>query len=133
MTNDNDNGKATDSFAGTAFRLTALMGLLGVGLGAFGAHGLEGVLEKHGHVDTWDTAVFYHLTHTAVLLVLATMPGSFRRGAWMCFFIGILIFSGSLYVLSLTDIRILGAITPIGGVLMLAGWAWLLIAGLKRS
>ena len=75
------------------------MVFLGVALGAFGAHGLEEVLEKNSRVETWATAVLYHLVHGIALLVL----GLFRippRGAWICFASGILIFSGSLYVLS---------------------------------
>lgn len=102
------------------------MVFLGVVLGAFGAHGLEEVLEKNSRVETWATAVLYHLVHGIALLVL----GLFRippRGAWICFASGILIFSGSLYVLSLTNITKLGMITPVGGLAFLVGWLCLFV------
>lgn len=93
-------------------------------LGAFGAHGLEKILTENGRVDTWHTAVLYHLVHTVVLLFITQRP-TFKSCHWWCFFTGILIFSGSLYILSITNIRWLGAITPIGGVLFLVGWGLL--------
>ena len=100
------------------------MGFLAVALGAFGAHGLAGLLEQNGRLETWETASFYHLTHAITLCVIG-WRAPFVRGAWWCFLIGTLIFSGSLYTLSLTNIGVLGAITPIGGVALLVGWAWL--------
>lgn len=110
-------------------RLAAINGFLVVALGAFGAHGLKAILQTNQRLETWDTAVFYHALHTLVLLALAMQP-TVPRGAVWCFLIGILIFSGSLYVLALTNMRWLGAITPLGGLSFLAGWAWLvLIAG----
>ncbi len=94
---------------------------LGVGLGAFGAHGLKDILTEHGRVATWETAVFYHLVHgLAVWLLGHVAPG--RRAVGFCFVIGVLIFSGSLYLLCVTNIGWLGAITPIGGVFFLVGW-----------
>jgi len=105
----------------TTRRLTALTGAFAVGLGAFGAHGLETFLEQHGHNGTWETAVLYHLVHAVVLLVLV-MRGLGSSLAWRLFFAGIILFSGSLYLLSLTRIGWLGAITPVGGLLLLAGW-----------
>ena len=102
------------------------MVFLGVALGAFGAHGLEEVLEKNSRVETWATAVLYHLVPGSALLVL----GLFRsppRGARICFASGILIFSGSLYVLSLTNITKLGMITPVGGLAFLVGWLCLFV------
>lgn len=110
-----------------ATRIAALMGFLAVALGAFGAHGLQKLLEHNGRVETWHTAVFYHVIHAVVLFVLAGQT-PLRRGPWWSFLIGILIFSGTLYVLALTNIRWLGAITPLGGVSLLVGWAWLLVA-----
>ena len=103
-------------------RIAAGIGFLGVALGAFGAHGLEETLIENGRVDVWDAAVLYHLTHAVVLLALAIAPDAFRKKAWLCMAIGIAIFSGSLYVLAVTNIGVLGAITPIGGVLFLIGW-----------
>jgi len=102
----------------------ALFGFLAVALGAFGAHGLEDTLKAHGTVEIWKTASQYHLIHAVVLLVLGLFSGeeSMSRYAWSSFMLGVLIFSGSLYVLSVTGMRWLGAITPIGGLLLLIGW-----------
>lgn len=102
-------------------RLAAVLGFLAVALGAFGAHGLKPVLERHGTLATWETAVLYHAVHTVALLALAARVRVPVFTAW-CFLAGIAVFSGSLYVLSVTGIRWLGAITPLGGVAFLAGW-----------
>jgi uncharacterized membrane protein YgdD (TMEM256/DUF423 family) len=104
----------------------AITGLLAVALGAFGAHALQGMLEASRHVDTWNTAVQYHLAHAVALLAVALAGVEFRRSAW-CWLAGTVLFSGSLYLLSVTQARWLGAITPLGGVLLLAGWAALLL------
>jgi uncharacterized membrane protein YgdD (TMEM256/DUF423 family) len=109
------------------FRIAALLCFLAVALGAFGAHGLKHMLEAHRMLDVWNKAVLYHFTHAIALLVLA-LYGATNRTAWWLLFAGILIFSGSLYVMALTNLRWLGAITPIGGLCFLAGWAWLAIA-----
>lgn len=101
--------------------------MLAVALGAFGAHGLKDVLTRHGTAAIWETAVFYHFVHSIVLLILGSrMP--LLRGAWVCFLVGIFIFSGSLYLLAFTGVRWLGAITPVGGVSLILGWLWLAIA-----
>jgi len=105
----------------TATRGAAGLGFLAVALGAFGAHGLKGLLGHNGTTEIWEKAVFYHFIHTVVLLVLAQKQ-PVARGAFWLFFIGILIFSGSLYVLAVTNVLWLGAITPIGGLSLLAGW-----------
>jgi len=107
-----------------ALRLAALLGFLGVALGAFGAHGLRGVLAETGRIEEWKTAVFYHLIHAVLLAVLAGRTEVPRLASWL-FAAGIVIFSGSLYVLALTNLRWLGAITPLGGLALLAGWALL--------
>ncbi|MEI8340263.1 MAG: DUF423 domain-containing protein [Verrucomicrobiota bacterium] len=105
----------------SAFRIAAITGFLAVALGAFGAHGLHGLLEKNNTVEVWKTASVYHLVHAVVLMFVANrMP--FARVAWILFMAGILLFSGSLYLLAVSGIRGLGAITPVGGVLLLAGW-----------
>ena len=104
-----------------AFRISAVLGFLAVALGAFGAHGLHDVLEKNGRLATWETAVLYHLTHAAVMLVISTLR-PLRITAWWLMLAGIVIFSGTLYTLALTNMKWLGAITPIGGVCLLAGW-----------
>lgn len=108
------------------FRITALLGFLGVALGAFGAHGLSKQLLAHGTLAIWQTAVLYHLLHTVVMLLLCSQT-KFHFVAWALFLAGVVIFSGSLYLLALTNIRSLGAITPIGGLGFLAGWLWLMI------
>jgi len=111
--------------AGAAFLAIA------VGFGAFGAHGLRDRLDAYS-LGIWEKAVFYHFIHALGLLLV---PGLARSGplsnpaadrvCWLLAF-GILVFSGSLYVLAVTGIRVLGAITPLGGLAMIA--AWLLLA-----
>ena len=105
----------------TAFRISAVMGFLAVALGAFGAHGLQDLLEKNGRMETWKTAVLYHLAHAVVMLVISTLR-PLRIAAWSLMLGGVIIFSGTLYVLALTNVKWLGAITPFGGVSLLAGW-----------
>lgn len=110
-----------------AIRLAAVLGFLAVTLGAFGAHGLKATLAENGTTEIWEKAVLYHFIHTVVLFVLAQRQ-PLLNGAWLSFFVGILIFSGTLYLLAVTNVKWLGAITPIGGVSFLVGWAWLLVA-----
>ena len=105
-----------------ATTLAALLGFTGVALGAFGAHGLKDILSANGSAAIWQTAVLYQLVHAAASLWTAERRPAVT-GIWAG---GILIFSGSLYVLALTNIRWLGAITPIGGLLFLVGWALLM-------
>lgn len=108
-----------------AFRKTACgLGFLAVALGAFGAHGLKSVLEQNQTAAIWQTAVFYHFVHTLMIYVVATRE-PFRKTACLLFLVGIAVFSGSLYALALTNIKVLGAITPIGGVGFLSGWVTL--------
>jgi uncharacterized membrane protein YgdD (TMEM256/DUF423 family) len=108
-------------------RLAAALCFLGVALGAFGAHAFRSRLEGYGLVDVWNKAVLYHLIHGAVLLFLSLMVNS-NRIAWWLLFAGVLIFSGSLYAMGLTNARWLGAITPIGGLCLLLGWVWFVFA-----
>ena len=112
------------------FRIAAALCFLAVALGAFGAHSLKSTLELHGMLDVWNKAVLYHFVHAIVLLVLA-LYGTTNRGAWWLLFAGILVFSGSLYLMALTSLRWLGAITPLGGLCFLGGWAWLIITPTK--
>jgi uncharacterized membrane protein YgdD (TMEM256/DUF423 family) len=112
------------------FRIAAILCFLAVALGAFGAHALRSMLESHGMLDVWNKAVLYHFIHAIALLVLALF-GTTNRGAWWLLFAGIFLFSGSLYVMALTNLRWLGAITPLGGICFLAGWAWLVLAPAK--
>ena len=106
------------------------MGFLAVALGAFGAHGLKEVLSQHGTTAIWEKAVFYHFTHVVMLFVLA-LRRPVPSGPWLSFLTGILIFSGSLYLLAVSNVKWLGAITPVGGLSFLAGWLWLAISARK--
>jgi uncharacterized membrane protein YgdD (TMEM256/DUF423 family) len=109
-------------------RLGATLGFLGVALGAFGAHGLKDRLGP-GMLDVYKTGVLYHLIHA--LAVLAVGLGAQRlarpRVVATLFALGVVVFSGSLYALALTGVTTLGAITPIGGLLFMAGWVTLAI------
>jgi uncharacterized membrane protein YgdD (TMEM256/DUF423 family) len=111
----------------TMIRIAAALCFLAVALGAFGAHSLKSTLETHGMLDAWNKAVVYHFIHAIALLVLA-LHGTINRGAWWLLFAGIFLFSGSLYLMALTNLRSLGFVTPIGGLCFLAGWMWLIIA-----
>ncbi|MGH7993913.1 MAG: DUF423 domain-containing protein [Limisphaerales bacterium] len=110
----------------TATRVAAAAGFLAVAFGAFGAHGLRNILAQNGTATIWETAVFYHFIHAVMLFVLAERK-PLAAGPWWCFLAGIVIFSGSLYLLAVTDARWLGAVTPVGGISLLAGWLWLVI------
>ena len=122
--------------------LGAILAGAAVGLGAFGAHGLDGVLaERQGpesemiakRLDNWKTAALYQMHH-AIGLVLVGIVALFRKSRWLdvagwLFVIGITLFSGLLYALVLTEMRWLGAIVPIGGVSFIAGWLCLAFGG----
>ncbi len=95
-----------------------LLGLGGVAAGAFGAHGLKSVVAA-ARLETFEVAVRYQMYH-ALALVLAGLLGA-ERAAW-CFLAGTVVFSGSLYLLALSEQRWLGAVTPAGGLLLLTGW-----------
>ena len=112
-----------------------LLGALGVGLGAFGAHALRDLLLERGMSNAWETAVRYHLLHSVALLSVAAwmrQDGAIvsRTIAWVArtWVLGTVIFSGSLYGLALGGPRWLGPITPLGGLLFVAGWALLIVA-----
>lgn len=116
----------------------ALSGGCAVAAGAFGAHGLEAMLAKAGQTDNWETACRYALFHALALVatgLLARLPAApppgVLRAATACFLVGMLIFSGCLAILAVTGITMLGAIVPIGGVLLLAGWALMGLAAWK--
>lgn len=108
----------------------ATFGFTAVALGAFGAHALRPLLSPQA-MDWWRTGVEYHLVHSVVLLALAFVPAKFRARTFAvaAFLFGILLFSGSLYLLALTDARWLGAVTPLGGASLLAGWVALGVLG----
>jgi uncharacterized membrane protein YgdD (TMEM256/DUF423 family) len=117
------------------FAVGAVMGALGVAFGAFGAHGLRARVTPD-LLRIWETGAHYHLIHALALCAAAyaiqRFPGGLSIAAAWCFLLGIALFSGSLYLLAFTGIRALGAITPFGGVLFIAGWVLLAIAALKR-
>lgn len=117
---------------------SAVHGFLAVALGAFGAHALEAILDDYG-AGIWETAVQYQMFHAVALLGIGilrspNLAGAAKqlKGAAICMNVGIAFFAGSLYILALTGIKVLGAITPIGGVFFLAGWI-LLIVGLVKQ
>jgi uncharacterized membrane protein YgdD (TMEM256/DUF423 family) len=116
----------------TALRIAAILGALAVALGAFGAHGLKDVLVRNNTVFIWEKAVFYHFIHGVMLYVLAGRT-PLRTGPWFSFLIGIVIFSGSLYALALTNLKWLGAITPVGGISFIAGWLCLAMTARKEG
>ncbi len=111
-------------------RLFTLFGVgfafLGVAAGAFGGHTLDATLAANGRAATYDTAVQYQMIHALALFVAAwaadKWPGRWTRWAGYLFAVGIIIFSGSLYILSIFNVRFMGAVTPLGGVAFLLGW-----------
>lgn len=111
---------------------------LGVALGAFGAHALSDFFAKNADLQAnYETAIRYLMIHGLAILFVAwasvRWPGTITNASGYLFVAGILIFSGSLIVLSLTGIRWLGAITPIGGVAFLAGWLCLIIVAIRNQ
>ncbi len=112
----------------------ALLGFIGVAAGAFGAHAIRARVSAE-RLDNWKTAADYQLWHALATIASGLITVRWASGAaavagW-CFVGGVVVFSGSLYALALTDRRKLGAITPFGGVLFLAGWALLLVAAIR--
>jgi|SRR5688572_20490984 uncharacterized membrane protein YgdD (TMEM256/DUF423 family) len=109
----------------TALTVSAIMGFLAVALGAFGAHGLKPSLLANNQLENWNTAAHYHLVHAVAMLALA-LHAPMRTWAWRFWLLGTVIFSGSLYFLAALNMKVLGAVTPFGGLFLLAGWAALL-------
>lgn len=115
--------------------LSSISGILAVGLGAFGAHALKDKLAADGTQQTFQTAVQYQFYHTLALLGIAILLSKFQNqwltyaGHSMAF--GIVFFSGSLYLLCFTSMKWLGAITPIGGLLFILGWFFMLLFAIK--
>jgi uncharacterized membrane protein YgdD (TMEM256/DUF423 family) len=110
----------------TLLRIAEALCFVAVALGAFGAHALKATLQSSGMLEVWNKAVLYHFLHAIAMVALALHAGN--RTAYFLLAAGILFFSGSLYAMALTNVRWLGAITPLGGLCFLAGWAWLVIA-----
>ncbi|MBU2873326.1 DUF423 domain-containing protein [Marinobacter salexigens] len=116
---------------GAFFAVTAVMA------GAFGAHGLRNIVSERS-LEVFQTAVTYQMYHAIALVLVALLSGfglSRRRLSLAAgfFFSGVLLFSGSLYTLVLTDIRWVGPITPLGGICFMIGWALLLTVGLRQN
>lgn len=121
-------------------RIACILGFLSVALGAFGAHGLQNIVTDPKMLANWETAAKYQMYH-ALAMFAAGWVGSIvsgsqqqwaRRAGW-AFFLGTVIFSGSLYLLVLTGQKWLGAITPLGGLSLLAGWAMLTLAASRKT
>jgi uncharacterized membrane protein YgdD (TMEM256/DUF423 family) len=116
--------------------LGSILGACGVALGAFGAHALKSRVDPV-MLAVFDTAVRYHLTHALALLAVAwaseRWPGAASTTAGWLFAAGILVFSGSLYVMVLTGARWLGAVTPLGGLALIGGWCALALAALRHA
>ena len=115
-------------------QLAALLGALTVGIGAFGAHGLRPMLEASGRFETFETAVRYQFYHILALLTVGVLavarpelrsPLGITAALWLG---GIFVFSGSLYAICFTGITKFGAVAPLGGLLLIGGWIWLLVA-----
>jgi len=104
--------------------LAGVSGFLVIALALFGTIGLRSILQANSTLGVWEKAIFYHAFHTIALLILAMRP-TVVRGAVLSFIGGILLFSGCLYLLAVTNMRWLGALTPLGAMSLLAGWAWL--------
>lgn len=131
LTPATDTGLAAGAWLATG----AVLGGLAVAAGAFGAHALEGKLSAH-YMGVFETAVQYQMFHALALLAVALIGLVRPDASWLvpaawAFVVGIVLFSGSLYALVLSGTRILGAITPIGGVAFLVGWFCLVMAGLR--
>ena len=108
----------------------ATLAFFGVALGAFGAHALAARLAEYGK-DQWQTATQYLMFHVAAVFITTFLDSKFTRLAGTLFVAGTLVFSGSLYVLAFSRIKIMGAITPIGGVLFLSGWICMILFAAK--
>jgi uncharacterized membrane protein YgdD (TMEM256/DUF423 family) len=102
----------------------AVNAALAVAAGAFAAHGLRERLEPRA-LEIFETGARYHMYHALAMVLAGVLTAKRSATAGWIFQLGIVIFSGSLYALALTDVKLLGAITPVGGLAFLAGWLWL--------
>lgn len=109
-----------------------ILSMLGVAIGAFGAHALNDLLVENGRLDTYDTGVLYLFVHSLAILLTGLMADKYDnkniKQAFYLFVGGIILFSGSLFILSITNITMFGAITPIGGGAFIFGWIKLYLA-----
>lgn len=133
-----------DSLSRRIIIYAAITGALGVTLGAIGAHGLDGILERLGHdqesilekLDQFDLGVRYHLIHSVALLALAAIPfGSPASRRWVCrlFLLGMVLFSGGLYALVLSSVGVLGMVIPVGGLCWILAWLMLILVAIPSS
>jgi len=124
-----------DSLERKFIQVAATLGFLAVAFGAFGAHALKTSLPSSG-LEVWKTAVFYQLTHAIVLLIVAAagqrLSRLWRIWSLRLFTLGVVLFSGSLYLLTLSQLKWLGMITPVGGLLLLAAWLCVFIGAFRR-
>ena len=115
----------------------ALLGGVAVAAGAFGAHGLKAFLEAHGQAANWETAARYALFHALATVAVGTLatvrPAPGLTAAGWCFLAGTAIFSGCLFALALSGVKLLGAVVPIGGVFLIVGWCLLAYAGWRTA
>jgi uncharacterized membrane protein YgdD (TMEM256/DUF423 family) len=116
--------------------IASFCGILAVGLGAFGAHALKNLLIENNRVETFELAVRYHFYHTLALLAISMLMDRFTS-TWLaksalCILAGIILFSGSLYFLALTNNTSVAYITPVGGIFLIAGWGFLFLSALKK-
>ena len=109
----------------------AVLLALAVAFGAFGAHGLRGRIDEYS-MSVYERAVFYHFVHALGLLIFSTLPRRPAAVGWLLV-AGVVLFSGSLYLLAVTGVRTLGAVTPFGGVAFIAAWVWLAWSSTRKS
>lgn len=121
----------------TILKTGIIFSLLTVIIGAFGAHGLSDILTENDRLDTFKTGVLYQLFHSIAILISGVLFDKYSvsniKKAAILFSLGIIVFSGSLYILSITNIGVFGAITPIGGILFIVGWLYLFLSIKKQS
>lgn len=121
----------------TLLLLAAFFGATGVALGAFGAHGLSDILEANGREATFQTGALYHLVHAlaifGVAILITQIDSQMLVYAGYAFVAGILLFSGSLYILSIFDISIMGAVAPLGGTAFIIGWILIGVAAWQQG
>lgn len=114
-----------------------ILSMLGVAIGAFGAHALSDILTENNRVDTYDTGVLYLFVHSIAIILTGIINDRFEckniKSVYYLFLFGIILFSGSLFILSITNIRMFGAITPIGGGAFIFGWIKLYLSFRKSD
>lgn len=113
------------------WRVAGVVGALAVAMGAFGAHAVRDAVSEEA-LGWWKTGAQYHLAHALALALVAAHPGQ-PRFAGIAFLVGIVLFSGSLYTMTLTDLRWLGAITPLGGLGFISGWLLLAFSSVNSG